>query len=140
MHSKAKVLFEVTTAVVPFTVVAHVGVVPVETGDVVPAEAVDVVARDVVSAEAVDVVAGDVVPAEAMDVVLAEPGDEAPAVAGDVVPVEVVDVVPVVVVVVVVGLVEDSFQAHFLGRKLTLPRISPRRHSHFHLPLALISL
>ena len=102
VHLKARVPVEVTAALV----MAPVGVVPVEAGDVVPAEAVDVMA-------------GDIVPPEAMDVVPAEPGD--------VVPVEVVDVVAVVVVdvVVVVGLVKDSFQAHFLGRKLTSPRISP---------------
>ena len=111
VHSKARVPVEVTAALV----VAPVGVVPVEAGDVVPAEAVDVMA-------------GDIVPPEAVDVVPAEPGD-------------VVDVVAVVVVdvVVVVGLVKDSFQAHFLGRKLTSPRISPQHHSHFYLPLALIS-
>jgi len=59
--------------------------------------------------------------------------DVVPAVAGDEAPVE-------VVVMVVVGLVEDSFQAHFLGRKLTFPLINPQHHSLFHLPLALMSL
>ena len=73
------------------------------------------------------------VPIEAVGVVPAVAGDVVPAVAGDEAPVE-------VVVMVVVGLVEDSFQAHFLGRKLTFPLINPQHHSLFHLPLALMSL
>ena len=56
-----------------------------------------------------------------------------PAVAGDMVQVEAMDEVPVEVVVVV-GLIEDSLQAQFLGRKMTFPWINPQHHSHFHWP------
>jgi len=104
-------------------VAAPVGMVPIEAVGVVPA-----VARDMVPA-----VSGDVVRVEAGDMVRVEAVDVVPPVAGNKAPVE-------VVVMVVVGLVENSFQAHFLGRKLAFPRINPQHHSLFQLPLALMSL
>lgn len=90
----------------------------------------------------------DVVPAVAVGVVAAVIVGVVPAVAVDVVPAVTVDVVAAVAVgevvvamgEVVAGVVEDSFRAHFLGRKLTLPQISPHRHSYLHLPLVPMSL
>jgi len=130
VHLEARVQVEVAVPVGMVPTEA-MGVVPAVAGDVVPA-----VARDVVPA-----VAGDVVPAVAVDVVQVEAGDVVRVEAGDVVPAMAGDEAPVeVVVMVVVGLFEDSFQAHFLGKKLTFPLINPQHHSLFHLPLALMSL